>query len=95
MPRNSRGAKPSSPKHEAPPRPLTGGRLSVGDRVSTAPTPFRSVAEVQAGLESASYICSTQIATAVYLALELDKPILVEGPRGLEKRSWQKPPPRF
>jgi len=58
--------------------------------VSTAPTPFRSVAEVQAGLESASYICSTQIATAVYLALELDKPILVEGPPGVGKTELAK-----
>ena len=52
--------------------------------------PFRSVAEVQAGLESASYICSTQIATAVYLALELDKPILVEGPPGVGKTELAK-----
>jgi len=58
--------------------------------VSTAPTPFGSVAEVQAGLESASYICSTQIATAVYLALELDKPILVEGPPGVGKTELAK-----
>jgi MoxR-like ATPase len=58
--------------------------------VSTAPTPFRSVAEVQAGLESANYICSTQIATAVYLALELDKPILVEGPPGVGKTELAK-----
>lgn len=58
--------------------------------MSTAPTPFRSVAEVQAGLESASYICSTQIATAVYLALELDKPILVEGPPGVGKTELAK-----
>jgi MoxR-like ATPase len=48
------------------------------------------VAEVQAGLESASYICSTQIATAVYLALELDKPILVEGPPGVGKTELAK-----
>ena len=58
--------------------------------MSTAPTPFRSVAEVRAGLESASYICSTQIATAVYLALELDKPILVEGPPGVGKTELAK-----
>ncbi|MGB0317284.1 MAG: AAA family ATPase [Pseudomonadales bacterium] len=58
--------------------------------MSTAPTPFRSVAEVQAGLESASYICSTQIATAVYLALELEKPILVEGPPGVGKTELAK-----
>lgn len=58
--------------------------------MSTAPTPFGSVAEVQAGLESASYICSTQIATAVYLALALDKPILVEGPPGVGKTELAK-----
>ena len=41
-----------------------------------------SVEEIEQGFESFGYICSPKIATAVYLAFQLRKPILVEGPPG-------------
>ena len=44
-----------------------------------------SVEEIERGFESFGYICSPKIATAVYLAFQLRKPILVEGPPGVGK----------
>lgn len=44
-----------------------------------------SIEAVEQGLRSAGYIPSKQIATAVYLAHHLRKPILVEGPAGVGK----------
>lgn len=49
-----------------------------------------SVAELQAGFEKLQYICSDQIATAVYLAYQLGKPILIEGPPGVGKTELAK-----
>ncbi len=45
---------------------------------------------VIAGLATAGYICSRQIATAVFLAQHLQKPILVEGPAGVGKTELAK-----
>jgi MoxR-like ATPase len=45
---------------------------------------------VIAGLAAAGYICSRQIATAVFLAQHLQKPILVEGPAGVGKTELAK-----
>ncbi len=45
----------------------------------------QSVAAIRDNLESHRYICSDQIATAVYLAYHLRKPILIEGPPGVGK----------
>src|SRR6202789_3819138 len=42
------------------------------------------------GLASAGYIASRQIATAVYLAERIEKPILVEGPAGVGKTELAK-----
>ncbi|MCC5808953.1 MAG: MoxR family ATPase [Ectothiorhodospiraceae bacterium] len=44
-----------------------------------------AIAQLQLGFESGGYICDTDIATAVYLARELEKPVLVEGPPGVGK----------
>ena len=44
-----------------------------------------SIEAVEQGLRSAGYIPSRQIATAVYLAHHLQKPMLVEGPAGVGK----------
>ena len=44
-----------------------------------------SVATVKATLEAHRYICSDQIATAVFLASRLRKPVLIEGPPGVGK----------
>ena len=49
-----------------------------------------SVAAIKAHLESHRYICSDQIATAVYLAYHLRKPILIEGPPGVGKTELAK-----
>ncbi len=49
-----------------------------------------SVGSIKAGLESHRYICSDQIATAVFLAFHLRKPILIEGPPGVGKTELAK-----
>ena len=49
-----------------------------------------SVAQIKAGFEEHRYICSDQIATAVYLAFHLRKPILIEGPPGVGKTELAK-----
>jgi len=46
---------------------------------------FQSVDQAIASLEKEKYICSKEIATTVYLAMKLEKPILVEGPAGVGK----------
>ena len=48
-------------------------------------TPQLAIAAVQDGLQSSGYIASQAIATAVFLAQALDKPVLVEGPPGVGK----------
>ncbi|MFK8018924.1 MAG: AAA family ATPase [Pseudomonadales bacterium] len=49
-----------------------------------------SVASILNGFDDLGYICSKQIATAVFLALKLEKPILVEGPPGVGKTELAK-----
>ncbi len=49
-----------------------------------------SIAAVESGLAGVGYIPSRQIATAVYLAHQLQKPILVEGPAGVGKTELAK-----
>lgn len=49
-----------------------------------------SVQSLKADFEDHSYICSDQIATAVYLAYHLRKPILIEGPPGVGKTELAK-----
>lgn len=44
-----------------------------------------SIEVISEGFEQAGYICDTNIATAIYLASHLRKPILVEGPPGVGK----------
>jgi MoxR-like ATPase len=51
---------------------------------------IRSIDEVDAGLGAAGYIASRQISTAVYIAHNLRKPILVEGPAGVGKTELAK-----
>ena len=46
--------------------------------------------ELRAHLEQHRYICSEQIATAVYLAYHLRKPVLIEGPPGVGKTELAK-----
>jgi len=49
-----------------------------------------SIDSVEVGLASTGYIASRQIATAVFLAMRLQKPILVEGPAGVGKTELAK-----
>lgn len=51
---------------------------------------FQEIKQVQEGLKSAMYICSRQIATMVFLAHNLEKPVLVEGPAGVGKTELAK-----
>ncbi|HEX5263546.1 MAG TPA: MoxR family ATPase, partial [Phenylobacterium sp.] len=47
--------------------------------------PFASVDALVEGLGSVGYIASRRIATALYMAVHLQKPILVEGSAGVDK----------
>jgi len=47
--------------------------------------PEKIIKEITKGFSKHGYICSEQIATAVYLASQLEKPILIEGPPGVGK----------
>ena len=49
-----------------------------------------SVETIKTEFEKHQYICSDQIATAVYLAYHLRKPILIEGPPGVGKTELAK-----
>lgn len=51
---------------------------------------INSIEATERGLEGAGYIASRPIATAVYLAHHLRKPILVEGPAGVGKTELAK-----
>lgn len=51
--------------------------------------------KIKAGFEALGYICSNTIATTVYLAYKLDKPILVEGPPGVGKTELAKVSAQF
>jgi len=51
---------------------------------------FQSVNDIKSRLESADYICSEQIATCVYIAHHLQKPVMVEGPAGVGKTELAK-----
>jgi MoxR-like ATPase len=57
--------------------------------LSTAPTTTADVratlAEIHAGFEATGYLCSDPIATALFLATRLEKPVLIEGPPGVGK----------
>ncbi len=49
-----------------------------------------SIEEIQRGFEASGYVCNQQIATTLYLAYHLEKPILVEGPAGVGKTELAK-----
>ena len=52
--------------------------------------PTASIEAVESGLAAQGYIASRQIATAVYLSQQIEKPILVEGPAGVGKTELAK-----
>ncbi len=51
---------------------------------------FQSIDDVIARFERQQYVCSRHIATVVYLATRLHKPLLVEGPAGVGKTELAK-----
>ena len=51
---------------------------------------FESVEDIKIGFEKHGYVCNRQIATTLYLAFHLQKPILVEGPAGVGKTELAK-----
>ena len=51
---------------------------------------FDSVEKVETLLSEESYICDRKIATVVFLAEKLEKPVLVEGPAGVGKTELAK-----
>jgi MoxR-like ATPase len=51
---------------------------------------FESVPQVEARLREQGYICDRKIATVVFLAQKLEKPVLVEGPAGVGKTELAK-----
>jgi MoxR-like ATPase len=53
-------------------------------------TAFASVDDVIARLRAQTYVCDRRIATCVYLADRMQKPILVEGPAGVGKTELAK-----
>src|SRR5579872_3940261 len=71
---------------------------SIGRRMPDAGTApagadarkWDTIEAVEQGLADVGYIPSRQIATAVYLAQHLEKPILVEGPAGVGKTELAK-----
>ena len=51
---------------------------------------LKDVDVIQGHFESLNYICSREIATAVFLAYHLEKPVLIEGPPGVGKTELAK-----
>ncbi len=51
---------------------------------------FDSIEDVQKRLGAEGYICDKNVATVVYLAAKLEKPVLVEGPAGVGKTELAK-----
>ena len=51
---------------------------------------FTSIEETENRLREAAYICSSEIATVVFLSAQTSKPILVEGPAGVGKTELAK-----
>jgi MoxR-like ATPase len=51
---------------------------------------FESVESVQQELADLNYICDANIATVVFLAQRLEKPVLIEGPAGVGKTELAK-----
>jgi MoxR-like ATPase len=53
--------------------------------VSERELPFESVEDLQRALQGEAYLADRGLATAIYLALSLDKPLLLEGEAGVGK----------
>ena len=51
---------------------------------------FQSVEDVQQRFRAARYIAGRRIATVVYLASRMNRPVLIEGPAGVGKTELAK-----
>ncbi len=51
---------------------------------------FPSIERIEDGFEALGYVCSRRIATTLYLAGHLEKPVLIEGPAGVGKTELAK-----
>ncbi len=51
---------------------------------------FDSIQHIEENYEKADYICSSKIATCLYIAYNLQKPVMVEGPAGVGKTELAK-----
>ena len=70
--------------------------MSISSLPPRTPTTLLDTPEaIRAGFEAERYICSSQVATTVYLAYHLQKPILVEGPPGVGKTELAKTAARY
>ena len=64
--------------------------MSASPAAQPGPARFGSVAEVAERLAGVGYLASTAVATTVFLADRLGKPLLVEGPAGVGKTELAK-----
>jgi MoxR-like ATPase len=55
---------------------------------------FQSVEDVQQQFKNARYIANRRISTVVFLAERMGRPVLIEGPAGVARRSWPRRWPR-
>lgn len=60
-------------------RQLNNPATAAGD------TPRTNIEAIRSGLAATGYICGDSIATSVFLARQLEKPVLIEGPPGVGK----------
>ncbi|MDQ6659491.1 MAG: MoxR family ATPase [Chloroflexota bacterium] len=51
---------------------------------------FTSIDDLQSGLAEQKYVCNRKLATVLFLAIQLHKPVLVEGPAGVGKTELAK-----
>ncbi len=65
---------------------ILGSSLSVG----IMEVKIESVEDVSRALETQGYISSTEISTIVYLAIKMQRPVMVEGPAGVGKTELAK-----
>ncbi|MBT3462866.1 MAG: MoxR family ATPase [Gammaproteobacteria bacterium] len=76
------------------PQPLPGASLNLFKRGSLLTLDrdehLATIEAIHTGLAGLNYISNEQIATAVFLAYHLDKPVLIEGPPGVGKTELAK-----